>query len=770
MTVLERLVQALRDAATHNPSDMVRPLVILWPDEEGLWREAIPPLRDVVPVLWVLGDYAPDQAMGPSIWLRYQLEKVEPTAKSVPVLYLPGVSRSAFRNAEQCPAAARHLFALQFRGQFWTQKNGKDWTPAAFLSTSDGGLGLDVAGDQETRRAIQECLPKLLALDEGTLQGHKLEANDFRAYTTPDPAQTLLRWMGNPTQVRATLETLGSGWSSFRAICRDTYHFDPEKDGALGAAEKLVAGKGAWQNVWNRYREAPRNYSGVRELLAKLNRQPSVLPDPSDEFYPTLNIAAEENLAQALKTLENAAPKDAAQAIAEQAEAHAIRADWVWAQLGESPLAQAVRPLRQLAGTAQSLPHLGSWPELATYYASTGWKVDAAVIEALTFARQGAAKKAVVTAIRAVYLDWLERLAKMAQSIAAEYPNTGPRTCRTFAVETGTIYFFVDGLRMDVARLLEAQLIEAGYGVSFGTDWSALPTVTATAKRAWQPLARHLGGPLLSEGFDPVEQETEKALSHARFKQLLATERITFIDPDTTELGVECAWTESAAFDSHGHEGGAELAQRVKDDLAKVQQRIKDLFDAGWSRVQVVTDHGWLMVPGGMPKAELPKHLTQSKWGRCATLEPGAQSKYQATSWFWDSAEHVILAPGIACFTANMEYAHGGLTVQEALIPSLSITVGGGAPKSIALKSLKWSGLRLRAELDGIAGCSVDIRRKAADPKSSLAKEPAPAKADTPQITLLVLDEEALGDPAHLVVLDANGEVVFKHTLTVGEN
>jgi len=50
MTVLERLVQALRDAATHNPSDMVRPLVILWPDEEGLWREAIPPLRDVVPV------------------------------------------------------------------------------------------------------------------------------------------------------------------------------------------------------------------------------------------------------------------------------------------------------------------------------------------------------------------------------------------------------------------------------------------------------------------------------------------------------------------------------------------------------------------------------------------------------------------------------------------------------------------------------------------------------------------------------------------------
>jgi hypothetical protein len=115
--------------------------------------------------------------------------------EDVPVIYLPGIGRSAFRSADQCPNQAKHLFALQFQGQFWTQKNGKSWTPFAFFSSADGGLGFDVAGDQDTKKAIQESLPKLLKAELDALQGRKLEAGDFRAIITKDPAQTLLRWM-----------------------------------------------------------------------------------------------------------------------------------------------------------------------------------------------------------------------------------------------------------------------------------------------------------------------------------------------------------------------------------------------------------------------------------------------------------------------------------------------------------------------------------------------------------------------------------------------
>ncbi len=268
MTVLAFLVAALRDAARFNKHEISAPRVILWPDERRSWASAIEPLRQIFPWLWSLGGYAPEKATGPAAWLRYQLDMH--SAEETPVIYLPGVARSDFRSADRFPSSATHLFALQFQGQFWTQKNGKDWTPYAFLSTGGGGLGLEVASDEETRKAIQECLQALLRVEVATLRGHKLEAEDFRAIVTKDPARTLLKWMGVPDKMRTELEASGTEWSSFRAVCRTVYGFDPVTEGALTAAERLTEGKKAWPLVWQRYKEAPRAYPGVKELLGRL--------------------------------------------------------------------------------------------------------------------------------------------------------------------------------------------------------------------------------------------------------------------------------------------------------------------------------------------------------------------------------------------------------------------------------------------------------------------------------------------------------------------
>lgn len=196
MTILSSMLKAIRKAATFNRHELAAPRVILWTDEERLWTQCIDLLRASYPALWSLGDFAPDQATGPAVWLRYQLETQK--GEDVPVIYLPGIGRAAFRSADQCPNPAKHLFPLQFLGQFWTQKNGRDWTPCAFFSSADGGLGLDVAGDQDTRKAIQESLPKLLNVELNALQGRRLEAADFRTIVTTDPVRTLLKWMGGP--------------------------------------------------------------------------------------------------------------------------------------------------------------------------------------------------------------------------------------------------------------------------------------------------------------------------------------------------------------------------------------------------------------------------------------------------------------------------------------------------------------------------------------------------------------------------------------------
>jgi len=767
MTILESILKSLRSAASYNKHDLAAPRVILWPDEERLWMQCIEPLRASYPALWSLGDYVPDKATGPAAWLRYQLE-TQP-GEDVPVIYLPGIGRSAFRSADQCPNQAKHLFPLQFQGQFWTQKNGKNWTPFAFFSSADGGLGLDVAGDQETKKAIQECLLALLEVEVDALRVGKLEAGDFRAIVTKDPADTLLRWMGDPGKIKLDLQRFGAEWDSFCAVCRAEYHFDPEKDGAITAAEKLTSSAPAWKLVWARYKKAPRAYPGIKEVLESVI--PRDLFGASGEYRPSYNRDEEERLEKDLRALSSAPPKDALAKIKTLAAEHAPRSTWVWAALGEAPLAQAIDHLRDMAEVVQASGNPSTWEALAEYYSMLGWKADRSMLRALDAARSTATIKAVTAAIRAVYLPWIEKFSTLAQALTTTYPATGPQTCRTLPAEEGTVYLFADGLRMDLARVLEEKLISSGLEVRFEHGWSALPTVTATAKHAWMPLAGKLGGPLEGEGFEPKEQSSGKTITHARFKQLLEELGTSFLTYDVTLFPTGCSWTEFGSIDTYGHNQGAKLAWRVEEELAGLQQRILELIHVGWKKIKVITDHGWLLLPGGLPKAELPKHLTASRWNRCAIPGTGAQHGYPMTSWFWDSAEAVVLAPGVSCFEAGMEYAHGGLTLQEALIPSLTLsTKQTGAVKSVVLKEMKWSGMRLNMILEGAAGLTVDLRSKVADASTSFASSTMTAAADGQKTSLLVADDGYLGAAAFLVVVDQNGQPIFKQPIVIGEN
>ncbi len=775
MTVISSMIQSIRKAALYNRHELAPPWVILWPDEERLWGEAIDLVRANHPALWSLGDYDPEEARGPAAWLRYQLETQG--GDNVPVIYLPGIGRAAFRSADQCPKPARHLFALQFQGQFWTQKNGKDWTPFAFLSSPVGGLGLDVAGDQDTKKAIQESLPYLMEIEVNTLKGRRLEAGDFHAFVTKDPVRTLLRWMGDPVRTKTELELSGAEWSSFCAVCRDDFGFNPEKDGVITAAERLSSGKASWQLAWRRYKEAPRSYPGVKDLLESM--PPQQLPMferpgeyKANEFSPKSNRLEEERLERDLCALSSVSQKDALAKIRSLAAEHSPRASWVWATLGESLLANAIGHLRNLADVIDASGNPSTWEALAEYYATVGWKADWSVLKALNAARSSAATKAVTDGIRAVYLPWLEKFSALAQGLAGSYPITGPQTCRTLPVEDGTVYLFADGLRLDVGRKLEARLMASGVEVQFAHTWSALPTVTATAKPAWRPLADKLGGPLKGAGFESKEKDSGKALTHGRFKELLGELGMSFLEPEELGSAEGCAWTELGFLDTYGHDQGAKLAWRVKEELAALEQRIGDLLQAGWATVKVITDHGWLLMPGGLPKAELKKHLTESRWGRCAIPGAGAHHGFPVTPWFWDAAEAVVLAPGVSCFMAGKEYAHGGLTLQEALIPCLTVSAGttGSGGAVVVLKEMKWAGMRLKVTFEGAEGLNVDIRSKVADAETSFLANPTTAAADGEKTSMLVENDEALGAAAFLVVVDPDDQPIFKQSIVIGED
>ncbi|MBK1644205.1 hypothetical protein CKO25_05965 [Thiocapsa imhoffii] len=102
-----------------------------------------------------------------------------------------------------------------------------------------------------------------------------------------------------------------------------------------------------------------------------------------------------------------------------------------------------------------------------------------------------------------------------------------------------------------------------------------------------------------------------------------------------------------------------------------------------------MTDHGWLLMPGGLPKSELPKHQSATTWGRCAVLKDSAHATPLTFGWSWFEAVPVAYAPGVSCFIAGRDYAHGGLSLQECLVPVLTLEVQGGAaatPVNMATK------------------------------------------------------------------------------------
>lgn len=769
-TVIEHLLRSLSVAARFNPNDVVAPVAILWTDHDAQWQPIIPRLRQLAPQLLTLGEYQPDQRMGPAIWLRTVVDRALPEIEmpegAVPVLYLPNVSRQKLRAAQECPDALKPLVELQYRGVTWTQKNGKDWTVEAFLVSEEVGLGLDVARDAATRRSMLAALAELATTPIDRLKGKRLEAEDFDRLFSDDPAKDLLLWLSNPQTIKE--EWKGGRWTAFKSRCKADYRFDPDKDGELVGAELLGKQDGSWGNVWERFAESPALYPGVPELLRRA--KPQDLFEDASPTWPQNNERAENELRKALLALGKVTPAKASEQILELEKLHGPRRDWVWARLGLAPLANAMGHLARLVAVSESKLGGATPAEMAKRYTDKGWEADTAALSAASAVTSTADAQAVGKALNAIYRPWLESAAEHLQALAEKepLPGSGDQSVEELIVAPGGIVLFADGLRFDVSQRLVSRIREKGRVASLSTRWAGLPTVTATAKPAVSPVMKQIKGATLGEDFLPVVADAEKPLTTDHFRKLLASAGYQYIGTDETGDPAGRGWTEAGELDKLGHSLQARLAGRIDEQVELLIERIETLLDAGWREVRVVTDHGWLWLPGGLPKIDLPKYLTASRWARCASIKGGSKVDVPTVHWYWNAHERVAVAPGIACFGAGNEYAHGGLSLQECVIPVIRVTPGESAAKAaLEIDQVSWAGLRCRVHVMATQpGLSVDLRTKVNDPGASVVQ--ARSLDDTGAASLLVPDDELEGSPAVVVVLDASGHVIAKQPTIVG--
>jgi hypothetical protein len=769
------LIHALQEsfaAALRSPDGTAAPVALLWPDADGQWRPLVATLMKAVPELYALGPYAPEERQGPVIWLKCIVERSLPDGSPppdvVPIIYLPNVGRQDLRAGGDCSADLQPLIELQYRGAVWHQRNGRDWTVDAFL-TSEDGVGLDIARDNRTRDAMLRALALLAPEPLAGLRGRRLEADDFDRLAIGDPVRDLLSWMSDKDGFEGRCDP--NRWATFKDICWREFSFDPDEDGIQGAADALLHGSGKWDDVWRRFCDAPRLYPGVSAALRQA-RPRDLLGLADHSRRPGLNEEQEDKLRKELEAALALPHAQACDKVEKLDNEHKERRGWVWAQLGESPYAVALEPLGRLAKAAKITLGGPTAEVIAADYASHGWLCDRAAVEALCCLKQGAENGLVTRLVRALYEPWLDRSARRFQELLSA-PGVDPHKLTTaVAAERDTCVLFADGLRFDVGAILQERLEARGLRARISHRIAPIPTVTATAKPVASPAHGSCSGKTDAEDFAPVITATSQPANASRLRDAMARAGIEILDQDQSKMAVSGdggGWTESGKLDTLGHSLDALLARQIDPEIDSLLDRISGLLNAGWSKVRVVTDHGWLLLPGGLPKVELSPHLVATKWSRCAAVKGGSTPSIPTYPWYWNPVLRIASPPGIGAFVANAEYAHGGISLQECVIPEL-IVERGEETVTAAIIEISWRGMRCRVTVKSNAvGLQVDLRlnwKQAASSIVAAAKE----LGSNGEASLAVSDDKHEGAAASVVVTDASGRVLDSKPTTVGED
>ena len=766
-TVLDRLVASVRAKGT--PLDgQEHPAAVLWTDPKREWRPLKDLLLDQVTEFLVLGDYKPGRRTGPAVWVRCVVDGAvdEPNLPEdrPPIVYLPGVARQELRAGAECPDRLKPMVELLFRGTLWHHPNGSDWTVNAYL-TSRSTLDLDIAGDRATRDALLRALPEVALSPVKQLARRQLAGDDFDRMLAGDVVRDLLRWMGDPDGARTRLGS--NEWEAFCSRCRDDLDFDPASEADVVAGELMARGEGPWAALWERFAEAPRSYGDIARLLRR-GRPSGGLPFDRDR-WPDLNEEDEETVRDRLMAIPTLQHDEACKTIIGLEKRHGERRQWVWARMGSAPMAQVLKPLANLAKAARQALGGTTPDDVAKAYLDRGWQADLGAWETLAVAPYKDEEWIKVT-VRHLLQPWLEDSARAFQAAVERAPLPGCGGQPTVEAEDDGCILFVDGLRFDLANRLAESLEGRGLRVDLGHRWAALPTVTGTAKPAVTPVADQVDGDMLDQAFGarlkaggkPVDASRLRAAIGAKGYQLL---RRTASDAPSSHPAR--GWLETGAFDKFGHDMGARAARQLDQEIKRLAERIKSVLDAGWSAVRVVTDHGWLLLPGGLPKVDLPKHLTESRWARCAVIAGESTPEVTRAPWHWNSRQWFATAPGIACFNKSEEYAHGGLSVQECLIPDMVVTRGKETKATARITSMTWRGLRCFIETAVRGGpVTADLRLNRPNGESVAAKS---KPVDTEgAVSLVLADDEHETAALVLVLLDEAGRVLTHRSTRVG--
>ena len=275
---------------------------------------------------------------------------------------------------------------------------------------------------------------------------------------------------------------------------------------------------------------------------------------------------------------------------------------------------------------------------------------------------------------------FFEQFAKQA---TAELPGIPPVTPHLEAVLWNTTgrraVVLVDALRYDCALSI-AELLR-DIEVKVEPVCAVMPTVTPVGMTALLPLSKMSVGIEIKanslhprvNGKDMAARDNRKAFLLEFGAACYNISDVEALSEPPASLGPLLAVFGHEEFDQLGHASAETLIRHVHLEIQRLARLIRKLHRWGYPTVHVVTDHGFLL----LDEDKLPDEVRCDKdWchvrkERFALVPASADLPLATFPFAWDVKIKVAVPPGLAFFSAEKSFSHGGAALQELVIPHL---------------------------------------------------------------------------------------------------
>lgn len=356
-----------------------------------------------------------------------------------------------------------------------------------------------------------------------------------------------------------------------------------------------------------------------------------------------------------------------------------------------------------------------------------------------------------LTAVRTAYEALLHRMAVGFTSalcaagwqIEGVVPQTGLYERECAAVAPPVALFLVDAMRYEMGQELAQQLSPTG-AVQVTTAVAALPTITEVGMAALMPAAQ--------TGFEVVEEKgklgarvdgsflpdlpARRKAWKARIPNLLELDLGALVEMSTKKLqnridAATLILVRSREIDGQGEDSEPYLARQTMNTvLGNLAKGVRKLASAGVDNFVLAADHGYqfLQEKGDEMKTPLPDGQTVDRHRRCwagrGGSNPAGTVRLSSADLGYSGNLEFVFPKGLGIFRCggSLAYHHGGLSLQEMVIPVVTLRAARrerkqaahdvrvtGAPEKLATRTLGVK-LELVAGLLQIGEGPVEVR------------------------------------------------------------